>query len=572
VPEFQWTQVGTFGGGLNFNAQPQSIADNEWSWSDGFFPDEQSAVPLPFYRQLLPGSFFTGLAPAQTAFGILPNPFSVTSPILILTYENGATDPAPVRLYRSDGTTAGTQEITWDGVTARPTRYQAHRTAPQSAYLDQWLCITVGSGDVGYSILRWTGGATFSTLIVGATFRCAHLESFGGYLIGAAWGTSQRDMRRIKISDANSTTVWTPDISNSADDIVLDDSMSGIVGLGLLNANALGIFTRSGLYALSPTGNIPPFTRSYVGMFPAADSGIAAASAGFYTQSAPLIGATPYGTGHVGYSNVYSGVETPVGTKIWRYLTYLGDSSPNTLPPSTPRIVWHPRLRAMIVSTIAHRPPQDGFFYYNPIGEAWGWQSSHFVGLGKDQALVFLGMASTPDPFTWTHVTLDASGAVWGEYPPLTPRPGIFVDTKDFALPADRYVDAVKVDWEPLFANSQLKVSVIARSGMHAGIPGGQPIFGSPGYAQDLTAVFDAVPPQQVITMPPGATESSMRSRGKFIRFRFQVVAGLARIRGFSFRTALASDRLTDVRLLVSPILGGYWDHPAWDRVQWNLH
>ena len=70
---------------------------------------------------------------------------------------------------------------------------------------------------------------------------------------------------------------------------------------------------------------------------------------------------------------------------------------------------------------------------------------------------------------------LDADGALWGEYPPLTPRPGIFVDTKDFALPADRYVDAVKVDWEPLFQNSQLKVSVISRSGIHAGIPGGQP-------------------------------------------------------------------------------------------------
>jgi hypothetical protein len=62
--------------------------------------------------------------------------------------------------------------------------------------------------------------------------------------------------------DSDSTTIWTPDISNTADFATLDDALSGINALALLQANALGIFTRVGTYAPLPTGNQPPFTRA----------------------------------------------------------------------------------------------------------------------------------------------------------------------------------------------------------------------------------------------------------------------------------------------------------------------
>src|SRR5262249_28225480 len=176
---------------------------------------------------------------------------------------------------------------------------------------------------------------------------------------------------------------------------------------------------------------------------------------GFYAQAAPLIGTTPYGLAYVGYSNVYMGNSEPVGTKVWRAIAYQGDD-PTTVPPSTPRIVWHHRLRAMIVATIAHRPPHDGFFYYNPLVQGWGRQSSQFLGLGGDQALCFLGTGGSR-LVTWTHVTLDKDGTLWGELSVATPRPGIFVDSKDFAMPADRYVDAIKIDWEPLFPGTALQ-------------------------------------------------------------------------------------------------------------------
>jgi hypothetical protein len=567
----EWTQVPSFDGGLNFSVQPAAIADNEWSWCNGFYPDEGSALPLPRYTLLIPASYFESKTPAQTVFGVLMNPFSPANPLLILTYETGAMDPAPVHLYTSTGETGNTIEVTWDGVGTRPTRYQAHQTAAQSAFLDGWLVITCGSGDVGFSLFRWNGGATFATLAPAGypTFRCAHLESFGGYLIGAAWGTGQADMRRVRISDANSTTVWLPAISNAADDLVLDDSVSGIVGMAPLNANALGVFTRVALYSLAPSGNIPPFTRSYEGMYPAADGGSKqGASHAFYVQSAPLCGATPYGLAHVGYSNVHLGLDTPIGSKIWRFLGYQIDP-PVNLPRTTPRLLWHHRLRALIVPTIAHPAPNDGFFYLNPLTQAWGWQNSTHVPLGRDHALIYLGTGvGVP---TWTHIVVNEAGDIYGEYPPMNPRPGIYVDTKDFAMPADRYIDAIKVDWEPLFPGTILKVSCLAREGINDGVTDG-PVFGTIGFEQNLSNLFAHVPACQQCELSPGGSENALRARGKYNRFRFEVLGGLARIRGFAFRQSMASDRLTNVRIIVTPIDRGVWDQTGWDQSNWNAN
>lgn len=565
----EWVQVPSFGGGLNFSAQPQAIEQHEWSWCNGFYPDEQGAIPLPLYTLRLPASYFAGKTPPQTVFGLLMNPFSPSQPLLILTYETSGTDPVPVHLYRSTGDVAGTNEITWDGVGSPTTHYKTHRTAPASAFLDGWLVITCGSGDQGYSMLRWNGGTTFNTIVVGSTFRCGYLESFGEHLIGAAWGTTQADMRRIRISDANSTTVWIPAISNSADDAVLDDSVSGILALTMLNTNALGIFTRIGVYGLAPTGNIPPFTRSWIGMYPAADGGSpVGAGTTFYVQTTPLVGQTPSGVAHAGNSNLWISLETPIGTKVWRYLSY------QTVPPdpaqrTTPRILWHHRLRTLIVSTIAHTPPTDGFFYYNPIQDGWGWQSSAFMApVGGDQTLTYLGTGlGVPQ---WTHFFVDANGNVMGEDPATSARPGIYVDTKDFAMPAGRYVDAIKVDWEPLTASARLKVSCLTREGISdAGMVGGI-VLGTPGFEQNLTALFDAVPDCQRCVLPAGASENALRAKGKFIRFRFAIDAGIARIRGFAFRQTDASDKLTNLRLYVSPTNRAMWNHTNWDKSVWS--
>ncbi len=49
-------------------------------------------------------------------------------------------------------------------------------------------------------------------------------------------------------------------------------------------------------------------------------------------------------------------------------------------------------------------------------------------------------------------------------------------------------------------------------------------------------------------------------------------VAGLARIRGFAFRQQMASDRLTNVRIIVTPVNSGVWNQTGWDHCTWNAN
>jgi hypothetical protein len=112
-------------------------------------------------------------------------------------------------------------------------------------------------------------------------------------------------------------------------------------------------------------------------------------------------------------------------------------------------------------------------------------------------------------------------------------------------------------------------VSCLAREGINDGVDQGV-IYGSPGYEQNLTELFAAVPECQRCLMSPGATENALRARGKYIRFRFEIVTGLARIRGFAFRQTMASDRLNHIRLVVQPPNAAAWNAPAWNQRNWS--
>jgi len=190
------------------------------------------------------------------------------------------------------------------------------------------------------------------------------------------------------------------------------------------------------------------------------------------------------------------------------------------------------------------------------------------VTIGRDHALVHVGTGvGTP---TWTHFVVDTTGNILGEQPPPSPRPGIYVDTKDFALPADRYIDAIKVDWEPLFPSTILQVTCLAREGINDGLTGQNAVYGTLGYEQNLSTLFANAPDCQRCRLAPGASENAIRARGKYNRFRFEVLQGLARIRGFAFRQTMASDRLTNVRLIVTPPNAAMWNGIAWNQRNWS--
>src|SRR5262249_51471444 len=190
------------------------------------------------------------------------------------------------------------------------------------------------------------------------------------------------------------------------------------------------------------------------------------------------------------------------------------------------------------------------------------------VAIGGGHALVDVGAGvGTP---TWTHFVVDTNGNILGEQPPPSARPGIYVDTKDFALPADRYIDAIKLDWEPLFPSTILQVTCLAREGINDGLTGQNAVYGTAGYEQNLTNLFASAPDCQRCKLSPGGSENAIRARGKYVRFRFEVLQGLARIRGFAFRQAMASDRLTNARLIVTPYAAGQWDAMAWNQRNWS--
>jgi hypothetical protein len=589
----QWTVVATFGGGLNYRVNPAAIEDSQWGRALNFVPDEESAATAPTYDLLLPSSYT--FSPPQTIFGILNQPYDEEMPLLFLTYEFGVGGAnLPVHLYKCQGTPSFVTptEIPWDGVGTRVT-YAGGYVAVQSAFLNGWFVFTVGAGgppgsSTGFSMGQWNGGATWATLTgQKATFRCAHLASFAGHLIAACVGDSQGDVRTVRISAADSTTVWTPDISNDADFGALDDALSGINALALLQANALGVFTRAGTYALSPTGQIPPFTRNYIGAHGCIDTGNVVNLA-----TSPWADETPLGACYASFDNIYLGPGQPIGSaihKAWR--EDVPDDSWRSL---VARTLWHPRWNSIFIPQIVYRstgsadPRKQQFFVYNADHQAWGTvqvpgpDSPGAEGEARDHAMIMLGTTAHTDIATlnFKHMVLHADNSIWveRENTPLTDTRFNYVESKDFALPEGRYVVAVKVDWEAVTLGTQLTVQCAARDQLdwQAQYPAlGPATAASPGWYVDLSPVFDALGPDQQCTLAQGESEGPLNVRGKWVRFRFSHTGGAVRIRGFAFAAVSAGDRTTSPNPSTAAPAAqdrrrSEWDRDDLDIGEWN--
>jgi hypothetical protein len=572
----EWTQVPTFGGGLDFSKDPAALDPSQWGWCQNMWPLENSAVTSPTYDLAIPANY--AFTPAQTLVGVLQNPFSLIDPLLLVTTELGAF-PRRVHLYKagtapSDVSTPLTRvtEIPWDAVGTAVTRYDVH-TAVQSAFLNGRLCVTVGAGPAGFSVAQWDGGAAFSTITGGkTTLRFAHLASFAGHLIGAGVDFTEAGARTIRISDAQDQTVWTPAISNSADVTVLDDSVSGITGLVLLEQNMLGVFTRAACYGLAPTGNIPAFTRAYLGMHVACDVSDVNQTPNVTTmQSAsPFVGATPFGAAYMSYENVYLGLGQQVGMPVAQAI--FGSAG----QPAMARVLWHNWWRLVLVPSLFY---PDGMYVLNPVLGAWGRmnQPGASASSNNDQTILLYGVpnsdVSSP---RWKHVWTNA-GAVYVErtYPRTFGTPDTrlaYVDTKDFALPAGRYVDRMRVDWESVTGTPALTVQVLTREELD---PQTEFLNATPqptpttGYYYDLTGAFAAMPTTHQGTLAPGTAEVPLRARGKWVRFRFSHTGGQVRIRGFAFRMTEASDRATSPEATSGPF-PAEWNEAVWNIGSWK--
>jgi hypothetical protein len=421
-------------------------------------------------------------------------------------------------------------------------------------------------------MLQWDGGTTWSTITGGkTTLRFAHLVSFAGHLIGAGIDFTEAGSRTIRISDAQDQTTWTPAISNSADATVLDDSVSGITGFAMLEQNTIGVFTRAGCYGLSPTGNIPPFTRSYLGMHVACDASDATAvpNANAVQSVTPFIGTTPYGAAYVSFENVYLGLGQAVGTPVAKAIL-LGNQ------PCSARVLWHNQWRVVVVPAFFY---DRGYFVLNAPGGAWGRMDQPGASPSpyNDQTVILYGVPNSDvQSPCWKHVITN-NGDVYVErtFPRTFGTPDTrlaFVDTKDFALPVGRYVNRMRVDWEAVQGSPALQVEVLTREELdpQTEFVDGPPPQPTPttGYYYDLSGAFAAMPDTHRATLGVGQAEVPLHARGKWIRFRFSHTGGQVRIRGFAFRTDNASDR-ADSPDAAPPMFPGEWDAAAWDISSW---
>src|SRR5262245_1834597 len=94
--------IPTFGGGLDFSKNPAALEDHQWSWCQNIGAENGCAGSSMRYTKVVQDSsaYPAGLA-GKNVFGILPNPFDVATPLLLLA-EDPTAYPRRVYLYRSN--------------------------------------------------------------------------------------------------------------------------------------------------------------------------------------------------------------------------------------------------------------------------------------------------------------------------------------------------------------------------------------------------------------------------------------------------------------------------------------
>jgi hypothetical protein len=524
---FETVPVPSFGGGLNLTGHPAVIDPSEWTWCDGFLAKYGCAETLPTYVQVRDNAYLAG----GVAHGLLQNPFRLDQAALVVA------PGSPPKLFKVSETGA-TTEVPWDGVGASPMSGPA--SLCMAGFLNGFLVISAGISSTNSSLFKWNGGATFAAINPSAPVRGLFLASFGGHLVTAYTATSQAGARTVRWSDANAESVWDPAVSNSADDVLLDDVESGIVGMAPLGGDALGIFTGTAVYVLTPTGGIPSFTRQIFSLQGHTDIGVSDLGV-LNPVQAQYIGVTPYGLVYCGHDDFYLVGSGGVGSRIFRY--YLKRPGGTEDPPPAP-FVWHRERGVLIVpkTKVVQGLDTLEFLYFDPTTHAWSrgravkndgsplWIRAHalitsrLVGNNVPNRRHWLISADISDP-----------GAIYRE-DPSTAIAGAFVDTKDFAFEDpldDDYLDRIKLDWEPLTnaATDAIEVLAYTRNDLTQ-------IIGSPGFEQDFTSLFVSQG-----TLTGAQSELPLRLRGRYTRLRFKQVSGRVRIRGFSLRRERAGDR-----------------------------
>jgi hypothetical protein len=527
APRWQWHSVPTFGGGLHFSENPASIRDDEWTWGRGWLAQNGYAEIGPGYVQVTAGVWPGQGADVYTLVGLTQNAFDWDDQAVIAAFVD-TTGPPRARLYKVNVGGVRT-ELTWDGAGFAASGDPLVRV--HAAFLNGFMLFNFGIGGGPPTLIRWNGGATWHGIQTTGSPQAYYLASFGGHLVAGVYETlgiplTPAGARGLALSSADDESLWLPAVSNTADFLVLDDVPSVVNALAPIGDN-LGIFTRNGIYVLSPTGGDPPFTRHLYSRRGCLDTMALGSHAYASPLTGAMVGVTPIGTVYRGMDDFYvADLGQGIGRRVFAY--YQAQLQ-GTDPP--PFYLWHDGRGVLLIPT-----PTD-LLCYEPKTSAWSQLPLPASPLQR-HAVVWDtrggGAIGLPSARHWIGV----GNQLWTERSDGVPAGGEFVDSKDFHLGAPAVTKSwsrIKVEWEPLTNAATDAIEIFAA-------PHDAPstaLLGSPGL-ETQTLTF-----QSLGILTGGATELTCRLRSKYIRWRFKQKSGRARIRGFAFRHTGSGERAT---------------------------
>lgn len=372
---------------------------------------------------------------------------------------------------------------------------------------------------------------------VGSSLQAEFMLSFGGYLILAycdrSSGLNWNTFRTVAWCSANDPLTWKAALSNSADDLILDDSKSPITGLAELAGNRVAVYTDDRTFILSPTARIPAFARTTL----APTTGVAATarrSANDSYEGAILV-ATPNGLVLSTKDSIaisVGGEQRAIDVPVHEYI-YQKFSAANA--PPVDYSIWMQEHRQVLIPTNTN----EIMTLENASG-AWGRMYPPDLGAGVDSPGAFECLVDVQGETGKVSELWVLDGAtIWRERDSTRSLPAnaAWVDTKDFHVGHDLIeINSILVDWEGLSAYDQNWLQIL-HSGRDSLCPSA--IANQNRKADDSALGWTAL---GTLVLSTDAIEK-IQVTYRYHRLRFKCQQGRFRVRGFKILYRRCSER-----------------------------
>jgi hypothetical protein len=513
MPMYDMIVVPRFDGGLNTVGSPIGLQDHEWSWSDGFEPINGCAQQMSVWQSVDLGTWPVS---GTTPIGVVEDNQALNLTALFVFSRTTATGAIRVWRYEADVDDFIEQTVsgTWQAAsTAR--LYQR----PIVIGGKQLFCAGTSGTLSQNTCAAYTPGSPGTATVIAPTTPLRGWVQVAAANHGLVFGDTYSP-RIVRVSDAGALgtgTDWNPTIANTADELTLDAGLWR--GAAPTTQGVVILYENLG-FLMSPTGSDPPFTVATIGT---------AAGAVGLQQITECPAGTVFLT-RKGYATLGGGI-LPGSEKCSNLIAPQYSSQLGTL-----KLVYDNRRNALLSvgDGASYGDPVQTFF--QPSSGAWFRRLLPTPGTGTpvDHGYAKAATASLDYWLLWStgsalyHDTYEIGSA--------DGHTNAFIDTKDFAYPSpssNDYTDFVQIDWEDIGSGTQMEVYAYSRDEL---IP--------VGYQVTETGELDFTSSFVLLGTISETDRLPMRVRlkGRYIRFRFKITTGRARIRGLSIRRLRGSE------------------------------